>query len=77
MTILLKNETGRKRGNYVRYEYGEDLFGYLYLDIIRSKKHCAWPVKSCLFEDKRDLILALDIDLGRRETLDYLPTSIK
>ncbi len=68
MAILLKN----KKNNYVRYEYGQDLFGYLYLDIVRSKKHYSWPVKSYLFRDKKDFILTLDIDIDRRSSLGYL-----
>ncbi len=71
-TILLKNTTGRLRGNYVRYEYGEDLFGYLFLDISRSRKHRARRIRSLLFDNPRDFICVLDQDLDRRENRNYV-----
>jgi hypothetical protein len=38
MAILLENKTGKRYGRFVKYEYGEDLFGYLYLEKIKGKK---------------------------------------
>ena len=57
------------------YEYGEDLFGYLYLDIVRGKKHRARKLKSMLFRDPREFIVTLDLELYRKENLNYLPAS--
>ena len=73
MNILLKNEFGRANGNYIVYEYGQDLFGYYYLDIVRSKKHCAEKIESHLFEKPSEFICILDEHLYRRERLHYFP----
>jgi len=70
--ILLTNSTGSRRGNFIQYEYGEDLFGYLYLDIARRKKHRARKLKSMLFQNARDLIVTLDLELYRKENLNYI-----
>ncbi len=70
--ILLKNSTGKLSGYFVRYEYGEDLFGFIYLDVVRGKKHRARKVRSMLFDDAREFIFTLDIDLDRRESLNYV-----
>ena len=75
--IVLKNETGKRRGNYIRYEYGNDLFGYMYLDIIRSRKHRAKFINRHIFTDPKDFILTLDVDMERRDALDYLPVYSK
>ncbi len=71
--IILKNETGRRRGNYIRYEYGNDLFGFIYLDVVRSRKHRSTILARHIFADEKDFILTLDVDLERRDSLDYLP----
>lgn len=73
-SILLKNTTGRKSGFFMRYEYGEDLFGYLYLDIVRGKMDCAKRVKTHLFDDVRDFVVTLDLELYRKESLNYIPS---
>ena len=71
MAILLKNETGRKRGKYLRYEYGRDIFGCFYLDILQCKKHYSRCIQSYLFKDKKDFIQTLDMELLRREAQNY------
>lgn len=71
-TILLKNTTGRRSGSYVRYEYGEDLFGYLYLDVSRSRRHRGQRVRSLVFDNPRDFLYILDRDLDRRDALNYI-----
>lgn len=71
--IVLRNDTGRKRGNYIRYEYGKDLFGHMYLDIIRSKKHRAQTLEKHVFQEPHEFVLTLDVDLDRRESLHYYP----
>lgn len=69
--ILLKNSTGKRSGSYIRYEYGQDLFGYMYLDVVRSRAHRANLVRRMLFDNPRDFICTLDDDLYRKETLNY------
>ena len=71
--IVLKNSTGNRQGYFIQYEYGEDLFGYLYLDIARRKLHRGKKLKSLLFQDLKDFIITLDMELYRKETLNYLP----
>ncbi len=71
--ITLENTTGKRSGRVVCYEYGEDLFGYLFLDIYSGKKHKTRRVNSRLFQRVRDLIIYLDDDLYRKEILNYLP----
>ncbi|MBE7436907.1 MAG: hypothetical protein HS115_00520 [Spirochaetales bacterium] len=70
--ILLRNDTGRSRGKYLCYEYGQDLFGYYYLDVIRGKKHRSKTEKRELYHRPQDLICALDVHLERQEQRDYL-----
>lgn len=71
MLIFLKNSTGSRRDIQIRYEYGKDLFGYLYLEIFRSRKHRSSRIRYYLFEDIRDFICTLDDDIERREALHY------
>ncbi|MCB1308572.1 MAG: hypothetical protein KDK30_10345 [Leptospiraceae bacterium] len=73
-TITMKNMTGRRSGSYIRYEYGEDLFGFLYLDVIRLRKHRSRMVRSMLFDNPRDFICMLDLDISRKESLHYTNT---
>ncbi len=69
---MLKNTTGRKSGTFVRYEYGQDLFGYLYLDVIRARKHRGERIRCQLFNNTRDFVCALDIELDARESRNYV-----
>ncbi|MCB1327300.1 MAG: hypothetical protein H7A21_19510 [Spirochaetales bacterium] len=71
--ILLRNRTGPRTGAQIRYEYGSDLFGYWYLDIVRTRKHRATSVRRLVFDNPRDFICLLDLDLDRKETLNYFP----
>jgi len=70
--IFLKNTTGKRSGNFVRYEFGEDLFGYLYLDITRGRLHRVHRLRSLVFEDQMEFLFTLDEDLGFRENLNYV-----
>lgn len=70
--IHLKNCTGRRSGSFVRYEYGADLFGYFYLDVVHGRKHCVRRVRQMLFDNPRDFICMLDQDLDRRDNLNYV-----
>lgn len=70
MTIRMVNKTGARIGNYVAYEYGEDLFGYLYLDKIRGKEK-GKLVDRWILKDLGSLIRTLDLELYRRETENY------
>ncbi len=69
----MKNTTGKRQGRFVRYEYGEDLFGYLFLDVVSGKRDQARRVRTHLFSDVRHLIYTLDVEIDRRENLNYIP----
>ena len=70
--ILLKNETGDRSGRYVRYDFGEDLFGYYFIDIVGGRRHRARLLQRHLFASSRDFVCALDRDLDFREGLHYV-----
>ncbi len=70
--ILLKNSTGRRRGSYVRYEFGQDLFGFHYLNVARGRRHREALLRSEVFADPREFLFSLDIQLDRHETLNYV-----
>ena len=70
--IWLKNSTGRRSGSYVRYEFGEDLFGFLYLRVARGRKHTEALVRDQVFEHQLDFLFTLDDQLDRHETLNYV-----
>lgn len=74
-TIVMKNTTGKRSGNIVRFEFGRDLFGYIFLDVIRGKQHRTRLVRSMLFDDPGDFMRVLDTEVCRGEDLDYLPHS--
>lgn len=59
----------------MRYEYGQDLFGYIYLDVVSGKKHRAKRLRSLIFQTQQDFLHTLDIDLYHKENLDYVPQS--
>lgn len=73
--IHLKNTTGKRSGTFFRYEYGEDLFGYLYLDVIRGSRHRASRVWTMLFANKIEFLMTLDIELERKENMNYIPAA--
>jgi hypothetical protein len=70
MTIKLVNRTGRRWGRFVSYEYGEDLFGYIYLDKIKGKSK-GKLVTSWIMNDLSSLIKLLDIEIYKREVENY------
>ena len=55
----------------MRYEFGEDLFGYYYIDIVRGRKNIAKAVKSIIFENSLEFIFTLDKELDKRDSLNY------
>jgi hypothetical protein len=71
-SIFMQNQTGSRCGWFFRYEFGEDLFGYYYIDISKGKKHVAQKTKTYLTKDPREFIYILDCDLERKESLNYL-----
>ena len=70
-SIYFKNTTGKRSGSYVRIEYGEDLFGFLYLDVTHGRKHKAKLKRTMVFNDTRDFICTLDWEIYKKETLNY------
>ncbi|MBX7059144.1 MAG: hypothetical protein K1X75_13845 [Leptospirales bacterium] len=70
--IHMRNDTGRRCGSFVRYEYGADLFGFFYLDVVQGRKHRVRRVRQLLFDNPRDFICVLDRDLDRRDNLNYV-----
>lgn len=74
--IYLKNQTGKRSGKYVRFEYGEDLFGFLFLDVVRGKKHVARRTRTHIFTKVRDFVCFLDMELERNESLNYIPENM-
>ena len=72
-TIVLKNTTGKRSGSYVKYEFGEDLFGYFYVDVVRGRKHRAKKLRSMVFSDPATFVRTLDADLARSESFHYVP----
>jgi hypothetical protein len=68
--IKLKNNTGRRRGRFVVYEYGLDLFGYFYIDKIRGRER-GTLVDRWVLRDLPSLIKVLDLEIYRREVENY------
>ncbi len=71
--IFLKNTTGLRSGNYVRFEYGEDLFGHIFLDIVKGHGHSGKLARSLVFDDPASFIRTLDLEICRSEDRNYLP----
>ena len=65
--LVLKNE----KECYVRYEYGEDLFGDMYLDIVQSKRELCRQIIKYNFKKKTHFIQFLDYDLLNKESHHY------
>lgn len=74
MTIKMVNKTGSRYGRFVAYEYGQDLFGYIYLDKIKGREK-GKVVDSWILEDLASLVKTLDLELYRREVENYENTS--
>lgn len=70
MRIKMINRTGQRQGLYVSYEYGTDLFGYIYLDKIKGREK-GKVVDTWILEDIASLVKTLDIELYRREEENY------
>ena len=70
MQIRLENKTGRRKGRFVKYEYGTDLFGYVYLDKIKGRER-GKLVSRWILQDLGTLVRLLDLELYRREVENY------
>lgn len=70
--ILLKNTTGKRSGSYIRYEFGEDLFGCLYLQVVRGRKHSERMLRSEVFSDQLEFLFRIDDQLEHHENLNYV-----
>ena len=68
MYIRLENP---KLGRFVKYEYGRDLFGYLYLDKIRGRER-GKLVEQWVLPDLGSLFRVLDLEIYRRESENYV-----
>lgn len=73
--IILKNKTGKLTGSYIHYNYGHDLFGYMYLDVVRQKKHTGRLIKRMHFDNPKDFICSLDLDMYNKENRHYERTT--
>ena len=74
MAIRLENKTGRRFGRFVKYEYGQDLFGYLYLDKIKGKERSIEKgkvVDKWILKDLASLVKTLDLEIYKREVENY------
>lgn len=71
MIIRMVNLTGENYGKEVIYEYGEDLFGYYYLNKIKSVKEKRKVVNRWIMKDVASLIRALDLELYKLENENY------
>ncbi|MGV3665961.1 MAG: hypothetical protein ACO1NV_07495 [Leptospira bouyouniensis] len=70
MTIRLENSTGRRSGRFVAYEYGEDLFGTLYLNKFSGREK-GRLIDKWRLSDLGSLIRVLDTEISRREEENY------
>lgn len=75
MMIRMVNLTGSNYGKEVVYEYGEDLFGYYYLNKIKSVKEKKRIVNRWILKDLAALIRTLDLELYKLEQGNYENTS--
>ncbi|PJZ67836.1 hypothetical protein EHQ27_06210 [Leptospira wolffii] len=70
MQIRLENRTGNRSGRFVVYEYGTDLFGYVYVDKFRGRDK-GRIVSRWLMQDVGSLVRLLDHEIYRRESENY------
>jgi hypothetical protein len=70
MSIKLVNHTGKKEGRFVTYEYGTDLFGYIYLDKFKGRERGKLAGRWIL-KDLGSLVRTLDLEIYRREVENY------
>lgn len=74
MVIRMEKRIGNNGKRFISYEYGEDLFGYLYLEKIKGKKEEPEKgkiVDKWILEDLASLVKMLDLELYRREVENY------
>ncbi len=64
------NRTGSRDGRFVFYEYGTDLFGYIYLYKIKGRNK-AKVVDKWLLKDLASLVKTLDVEIYKRENENY------
>lgn len=70
MQIRLENQTGSRKGRFVQYEYGVDLFGNIYLDKIKGREK-GKLVDRWLLQDFGSLLRVLDLEIYKREVENY------
>ncbi|ASV12996.1 MULTISPECIES: hypothetical protein [Leptospira] len=70
MQIRLINNTGKRVGRFVTYEYGTDLFGYVYVDKIKGKER-GKLVSRWIMPDLGSLVRLLDFEIYKRENEHY------
>lgn len=74
MVIRMEKEVGKRERRFISYEYGEDLFGYIYLEKIRGKKEepeKGKVVDKWILDDLASLVKMLDLELYKREVENY------
>jgi hypothetical protein len=70
MTIRMVNQSGRREGRFVEYDYGQDLFGYIYLEKFKGKDRGKLTDRWIL-NDLASLIKTLDLEIYKREVENY------
>ncbi|MCE9501635.1 MAG: hypothetical protein K8R21_14215 [Leptospira sp.] len=70
MNIRLINNTGKRHGRFVGYEYGTDLFGFIYLDKIKGRER-GRITDQWILNDFGSLIKVLDLEIYKREVENY------
>jgi len=69
--IHLQNTTGKRRGRWIRYEFGEDLFGFFYYDVFSGQQLKSRHLKTRIFADPRDFLCSLDVELYHNENRNF------
>lgn len=70
--IHLNNSTGKRSGRWIRYEFGEDLFGFYFYDVFTGKDSQGRRLKTRVFSDPTDFVCSLDIELYNSENRDFV-----
>lgn len=71
--IHLNNTTGKRKGRWIRYEFGKDLFGFFYYDVFSGRSRNGRRLKTRIFADPADFLCSLDIELYNSENRNYVP----
>lgn len=71
--IRLTNSTGKRRGRWIRYEFGEDLFGFYFYDVFSGRSLNSRRLKTRVFVDPAEFICSLDVELYNSENRNYVP----